>query len=158
MLDPGPTPMVSYRAGAVTSEAIEAACGVPVVRYVEVAASPGRPEGLPSPGVGLRHYAPEAEVRLTAGTPEALWTRFFEEKGKRSRVGVLLPGDWEERSGEEAVIERWGRWDDPTTLAAGLFAGLRALERRGVEVVVCPLPEPGGVLDAVRDRLEKAQR
>jgi L-threonylcarbamoyladenylate synthase len=56
------------------------------------------------------------------------------------------------------VVERWGRWDDAATLAAGLFAGLRELDDRGVAVILCPLPEAGGLGDALRDRLRKAAR
>ena len=71
-------------------------------------------------------------------------------------MGVLLPEDWELQV--DAVVERWGRWNNPEALAAGLFAGLRALDDRGVAVILCPLPEAGGLADAIRDRLQKAAR
>ena len=56
------------------------------------------------------------------------------------------------------VLQPWGRWADARSRAASLFAGLRALDDRGVGTIVCPLPAPGGLDDAVRDRLEKAAR
>ena len=53
---------------------------------------------------------------------------------------------------------RWGPWGDGEILARRLFAGLRELDERGVEVIVCPVPEAGGLGEALRDRLEKAAR
>ena len=163
VLDPGPTPMVVYRAGAVTAEEIARVSGVAVRWFAPAAGGEGRPEALPSPGVGIRHYAPEAEVRLTAGKPEVLWAAASEAVAAGARVGVLLPSDWAVHGAFATIagavtVERWGRWEDAGELAAGLFAGLRALEARGVTVIVCPLPEPGGARDAIRDRLEKAAR
>ena len=157
VLEVGATPMIVYRAGAVTAEAIAKVCGVAVELFVPGERS-GEPEGLPSPGVGLRHYAPEATVRLSEGGPETFWALVDEVRGSRARVGVLLPSDWVLRGPEGLVVEGWGRWNDGAELAAGLFSGLRALDESGVEVIVCPLPEPGGVLDAVRDRMVKAAK
>ncbi len=90
---------------------------------------------------------------LVEGSLAALQAALAVAKADDSResVGVLLPEDWN-LSGD-AVIQRWGRWDDPEALAAGLFAGLRALDDRGVSVILCPLPEAGGLRDAIRDRL-----
>ncbi len=160
VVDPGPTPMVLYRAGAVTAEAIAEACGAPVETFVPVkmpvGAPPSAPESLPSPGVGLRHYAPAVPVRLTAGEPEALWRAVEELRVNGNCVGMLLPGDWPSRTEGGVVVQRWGRWSDAAALAAELFAGLRALENSEAKVIVCPLPEPGGLRDALRDRLLKA--
>ena len=59
---------------------------------------------------------------------------------------------------ESAIVQPWAVWDHPSELAATLFAGLRVLDARGVDAIVCPLPAPGGVYDAIRDRLLKAAR
>lgn len=159
VLDPGVTPMVLYRAGAVSPEAIRSATGVAVVNFTE-----GRdderqtaPASLPSPGVGLRHYAPDVVVQLTEGSPGALWAaaRVLAQRGMRP--GVLLPRSWPVYEGEATVV-RWGEWNDAASLAAGLFAGLRELEQKGVQTIVCPLPDPGGLRDALRDRLGKAAK
>ncbi len=155
VLEVGVTPMIVYRAGAVTAEAIAEISGVAVEVFVPVEKS-GVPESLPSPGVGLRHYAPEAVVRLSEGGPEELWALAEELRGVR--VGVLLPSDWAPREVEGLVVQRWGRWEVAAELAASLFAGMRALEGLGVEVIVCPLPGPGGIRDALRDRLMKAAK
>lgn len=150
VLDPTQTPMVLYRPGAVTAEQLTAVTGVAVAVYVSTGEV--QPASMPSPGVGIRHYAPRARLVLVEGSVRALQAAL----AATVNVGVLLPLGWAVSG--NAVIERWGRWDDPPSLAAGLFAGLRALDDLGVSVIVCPLPEPGGLGDAIRDRLAKAAR
>ena len=153
VLDPTQTPMVLYRPGAVTAEQLTAATGVAVEVFVPVAEA--LPASLPSPGVGIRHYAPRARMVLVEGSVGALRAA-LEGRAAGESVGVLLPEDWLLEG--DAVVERWGRWNDAEALAAGLFAGLRALDDRGVSVILCPLPEAGGLADAIRDRLQKAAR
>ena len=152
------TPIVEYRPGAVTPQQIEAVCGVAVEVYV--AAQQGRaPESLPSPGVGIRHYAPRARVVLAEGTSEAVQrevTALTTEGSGAEKIGVVLPIGW--RAPENAIVQPWAAWDQPDRLAATLFAVLRALDACGVDHIVCPLPAPGGVYDAIRDRLLKAAR
>jgi L-threonylcarbamoyladenylate synthase len=152
VLDPTQTPMMLYRPGAVTAEQLRAVTGVEVTAFV--VHGDVEPRSLPSPGVGIRHYAPRARLVLVEGSVEAV--RAGVDAERAAKVGVLLPEGWELKG--RAEVERWGRWDDPETLAAGLFAGLRALDDREVEVIVCPLPAAGGIGDALRDRLEKAAR
>jgi L-threonylcarbamoyladenylate synthase len=151
VLDPTQTPMVLYRPGAVTAEHLTAVTGVAVEVFVAV--SEAQPASMPSPGVGIRHYAPRARLMLVDGAPEALQAAI---DGQAASVGVLLPQGW--LADGEVVVENWGSWDDPEALAAGLFAGLRALDDSGVSVIVCPLPDAGGIRDAIRDRLQKAAR
>jgi L-threonylcarbamoyladenylate synthase len=145
VLDPTQTPMVLYRPGAVTAKQLTAATGVEVTVY-EPARVVAAPESLPSPGVGIRHYAPRATLMLVEP-----WVAAPEVGAK---AGVMLPEGWQAPAGAE--VYAWGRWEDLDTLAARLFAGLRELDDRGVEVIVCPLPAAGGVGDALRDRLRKA--
>lgn len=152
------TPMVQYRPGAITAQQIEDVCGVPVEIYAS-SLEESAPESLPSPGVGIRHYAPRARVVLVDGTPQAVQGKVAEvttEAGGAEKVGVLLPVGW--RAPANAIVQPWAVWDQPDRLAATLFAGLRALDASGVEAIICPLPAPGGVYDAIRDRLLKAAR
>jgi len=144
--------MVLYRPGAVTAAQLTAVTGVAVEVFVPTAEA--QPASMPSPGVGIRHYAPRARLVLVEGPLAALQAALAAARG--GKIGVLLPADWALKG--EAVIQGWGRWDDPEALAAGLFAGLRALDDLGVAVILCPLPEAGGIRDAIRDRLEKAAR
>lgn len=160
VLDPAPHPMVLYRSGAVTAPMLAATAGVPVHVHAPVVQSTRPPESLPSPGVGMRHYAPDAEVILTGSTPQQLECEALRAVEAGGRVGILLPRDWPlEGADERLAIRPWGRWGDAEALASELFAALRGLESEGVSVMVCPLPEPGGgLMDAVRDRLLKAAR
>jgi L-threonylcarbamoyladenylate synthase len=153
VLDPASTPMVLYRPGAITAEQITAATGVAVHTFV-LPASSEEPESLPSPGVGIRHYAPRARLVLVEGNVQALDAALLETS--QVGVGVLLPLEWELDG--EAIVEPWGRWDDLDSLAASLFSGLRALDDRGAKLILCPLPPAGGLADAIRDRLQKAAR
>ena len=144
-----------YRPGAVTAAMISRVIGdeVRVVSAVDVVSGAAAREAMPSPGMGMRHYAPRARLVLVDGQRGML-----EEIGKHAgaEVGVMLPDGWD-RGGAEVVF-RWGPWGDAEVLARLLFFGLRMLDERGVRVIVCPVPEMGGLGEALRDRLEKAAR
>jgi L-threonylcarbamoyladenylate synthase len=158
VIDVTRTPIVQYRPGAVTPQQIETACGVAVEVYIP-ASERRAPESLPSPGVGIRHYAPRARVVLVEGTPDALQrtvTDLVRDGNSPQKIGVLSPVGWP--APQSAVVLPWAAWDDPGRLAATLFAGLRALDAQRMDHIVCPLPPPGGIYDAIRDRLLKAAR
>jgi L-threonylcarbamoyladenylate synthase len=156
-----------YRPGAVTAEMIAEVVGVVarVVGSVVEGEAKTRTEadsfaalrndkeaGLVSPGMGMRHYAPRARLVLVRGQRE------LAEEVRRcgAEVGVMLPDGWD--AGNARAIFRWGPWDAAEVLARLLFAGLRELDEHGVGVIVCPVPEMGGLGEAIRDRLEKATR
>jgi L-threonylcarbamoyladenylate synthase len=144
-----------YRPGAVTAAMISEVIRdeVRVVSVESATAGSAAPEALASPGMGIRHYAPQARLVLVKGQREML-----EEIGKHSgaEVGVMLPDGWQ--FGAAAVQFRWGPWGDAEVLARLLYFGLRMLDQRGVKVIVCPVPAMDGLGDAMRDRLEKAAR
>jgi L-threonylcarbamoyladenylate synthase len=143
-----------YRPGAVTAAMISRVIGdeVRVLTGAE-AAGAAAPEALPSPGMGMRHYAPRARLVLVEGQKELL-----EEIARHdgAEVGVMLPDDWQ--FGAAAVQFRWGPWKNAEILARLLYFGLRMLDSRGVKVIVCPVPEMGGLGEALRDRLKKAAK
>jgi L-threonylcarbamoyladenylate synthase len=152
-------PPVIYRPGVITLEQIEALCpGTTLFRSVEVAAEPA---SLPSPGVGLRHYAPRAKVVLIGGEEgeqKAAFTRAVQRALENNeRVGLMLPDEFP-ATGGVASIYRWGRWKNEEELAQRLFAGLRYLDGKNVGVILCPLPPNAGIGAAIRDRLEKAAK
>jgi L-threonylcarbamoyladenylate synthase len=90
------------------------------------------------------------------------WYRFLrvaaeQQEAQQGVVGLMLPERFREmQENPRALIYRWGEWTDGAALAARLFAGLRELDARGAEVIVCPVPAADGIGDAVRDRLFKA--
>lgn len=152
VLDLLASPPLILRAGGTTREQLEHALGR-VELYDPEMHTEGEPrEGLPSPGVGIRHYAPRVPLVLVDGDEASLSGRVRNSTG---RVGVMLPSGWKVNAGA-AVLFDWGDWEQPEVLASRLFAGLRYLEDEGVEAIICPLPQPSGIGLALRDRLRKA--
>ncbi|MGA2833588.1 MAG: L-threonylcarbamoyladenylate synthase [Terracidiphilus sp.] len=157
VLDPCQSPMVIYRPGAVTSVQIrETAGAVEYFRGVGVLEEKPR-AALPSPGVGLRHYAPRARLVLIEGRLAELSAKLAEAVLDHvgERVGVMLPAEVDAPAGV-AVVAAWGRWSAPKEMARGLYGGLRALDGEGCTVILCPLPPAEGIGAAIRDRLLKA--
>jgi len=150
-----------YRPGGVSVEMLESVVGV--VRVYRAALSDQVPESLPSPGVGIRHYAPRARLVLVSAVAGALEKSLVAEIDRVNasldeggEIGVMLPDGWD--ASYASRVFQWGPWKDAETLARRLFAGLRELDEAGATVIVCPVPEMGGIGAAMRDRLEKAAR
>jgi L-threonylcarbamoyladenylate synthase len=137
-----------YRPGGVTVEMLEKVCG-PIDIFRTGLADGVTPESLPSPGVGIRHYAPRAKLVLVMEQRELLVSII-------GKTGVMLPDGWN-ADGATAVFP-WGPWNNGAILAQRLFAGLRELDETGVDFILCPVPQMGGLGAAMRDRLEKAAR
>jgi L-threonylcarbamoyladenylate synthase len=155
VIDGCASPMVVYRPGAVTTEQIRALAGaVEIFKGGGLETMPR--EAMPSPGVGLKHYAPRARLLLVEGELKEIETRLAEVVGEWSgeRVGVMLPA--EVRAPVGAEVFAWGRWAAPEEMARELYAGLRALDAVGCAVILCPLPPGEGIGAAIRDRLMKA--
>ena len=154
VLDPNQNPMLIYRPGAITPEMIEQVSGA-VHIFQPVASPPENPESLPSPGTGIRHYAPRARLILVTSQKE-LHAKEEQLEAAGEKTGILLPNTWTAK--HSAEIFNWADWTDESALAQRLFAGLRDLDARDVTTILCPLPPPDGVGLAIRDRLEKAAR
>ncbi len=168
VLDPAPSPMVIYRPGAVTAEQIQAIAGSVKTYCDNDALRRSPPQPLPSPGVGLRHYAPKARLvpvechadGAQAGAPLPELSAILAEAARAERgqrIGVMLPaGIAAPAEIAAARIFPWGEWNAPEMLAQRLYAGLRALDAEGCSVILCPLPPAQGIGAAIRDRLKKA--
>ncbi len=155
VLDPTQTPMVLYRPGAITPQQLSAATGVPVTVF-EPPTTTATPRSLPSPGVGIRHYAPRARLLLTDPTPQALNAAFHTATSPET-TGVILPSGWRLTSLTQfPLIQPWASWEDLPALAASIFACLRSLDDRGASLILCPLPAATEQTAALRDRLQKA--
>lgn len=143
-----------YRPGAVTVAMIERAIGQEVWRGLAGRADRRDAEqGRASPGMEMRHYSPRARLVLVDGQEDLL-----REVASHApeEVGVMLPDGW--AAGAAGAVWRWGPWNDAAVLARLLFAGLWMLDERRVKAIVCPVPQMGGLGEALRDRLEKAAR
>lgn len=162
VLDPTCSPPLLLRPGGITREQLEHSLGP-----IEIYSAPiGQdPEALASPGLAVRHYAPDARLVLVEGRREALLeaiARNVAEEGDYGEyVGVMAPAGWLDEPTLAAgglVIFDWGVWGDWSQLAQNLFAGLRYLDKPGVSVILSPLPPEEGLGMALRDRLAKAAR
>lgn len=161
VLDPTQSPMIVYRPGAIAIEKIRAIAG-PVDLYAPAPLSSGAPhEALPSPGVGIRHYAPKANVVLVESETCDLGRALVRAALSASSgpVGMMLPGGIGTPALPPGILVfDWGTWSAPEELARSLYAGLRELDSRGCRSIVCPLPPAEGIGAAIRDRLFKAAR
>lgn len=150
VLDVTQTPMVIYRPGAISLQQIEAVAG-PTIFYTAPKVRQ-TPESLPSPGVGMRHYAPQAQVTLVsteAELNEAVQTL----PGKK---GILLPPEW--AAPQNIQFVRWESLSQPAALASTLFDRLRTLDTMHLDHILVPLPptHSGDITAALEDRLRKA--
>ena len=163
VIDACEEPCIVYRPGVISLDQIRAA-GVEAVMFRESTVTQTKaPASLPSPGVGLRHYAPRAKLNLVDGSGEAQIARFGElvQHGQENGmvVGLMLADVFaRDLNMSQAIVFGWGKWADPEELAQRLFAGLRYLDGAGANVIVCPLPAAEGLGIAMRDRLLKAAR
>jgi L-threonylcarbamoyladenylate synthase len=161
VLGPCQTPMVIYRPGAVTIDQIRESAGEVELYQARGALEAEPREALPSPGVGLRHYAPRARLMLIEGVGKGELAELAARMAESmlaldgERVGVMLPAELATPAGVAAVFG-WGRWAAPQEMARELYAGLRVLDGEGCTVILCPLPPAEGIGAAIRDRLKKA--
>jgi L-threonylcarbamoyladenylate synthase len=160
VLDPTRSPMMIYRPGAVTADQIRAISGEVEVFLPLDQQSTAPQASLPSPGVGIRHYAPKARLILIdeplAKLPEAISAAV----GRHTtvRVGILLPAELAANAPKGTIVFPWGHWRHAEELAHTLYAGLRSLDDQNCSVILCPLPAAEGIGAAIRDRLMKAAR
>jgi len=155
VLDPNQSPMMLYRPGAITPAMLEPIAG-PVTIYQPPQQTSPEPQSLPSPGVGIRHYAPRARLILVEDEAN-LNTQIKVLATAKDRIGVMLPKGWS-ITNHHAEIFPWNSIEDAPALAQTLFAGLRELDSREVTLILCPLPKPEGMGLAIRDRLKKAAK
>lgn len=162
VLDICENPPVLYRPGMIPREELEKILGPIVVYRPEQGAEPAPGAAAnrlprPAPGVGMKHYAPRARLVLIDLRDVTDIVRALEQHGET--VGLMEPQGYLDRPAPPVkAVYRWGNWSDVNELARRLYAGLRRLDRAEVSVILCPLPESGGVGTAIRDRLTKAAR
>ena len=106
-----------------------------------------------APGMKYKHYAPQSEVVIVAGT---------REKAAHYIRAHFVPGDRVLCFEEELPLYKgcaplsYGLEADVNTLSAGLFAALRELDDPSIHQVYARCPVGGGVAYAVQNRLKKA--
>jgi len=131
------------RPGGVTRERIEEVSGRPVGT---------RSDGLVrAPGTLKSHYAPEATVLIVG--PDELAARARALIAAGQRVAVLGPEASVDLPSGVIVLDTPGDTDE---YARVLYARLREVDRRGVDVLLAVPPADAGVGVAVADRLRRA--
>jgi L-threonylcarbamoyladenylate synthase len=146
-------PPILYRPGMVTFAQVQSLCPS-LIAHRESQEANSRV--LPSPGVGLKHYAPRARLILAEWDTAELLKLAGQLRAEGEVIGVMMPGDVNIEPAY--LIYRWGDPTDYEELARRLFAGLRELDAAGATVIICPLPQNDGLGVAIRDRLLKAAR
>jgi L-threonylcarbamoyladenylate synthase len=162
VVDPCAEPCIVYRPGVITLAQIRSVCPGAVAFQGAELSGDLAPESSPSPGVGIRHYAPRARLILIEGGPsqnERFKSEALAAEQGGDTVGLMLPQTFEYTAADRNLLAYdWGSWASQEELAHRLFAGLRWLDAAGATVIVCPLPEAKGIGIAIRDRLQKAAR
>ena len=164
VVDAFSSPCRIYRPGAVTVQQLRESWAAVELFQAAEAATAAEPQALPSPGVGLRHYAPRAKLILIEPGPgqgERLLARVADKRCEQA--GILLPQGFlsepqRQRLSATADVFAWGSWASAEEMARLLYAGLRHLDERGVACILCPVPDEEGLGLALCDRLRKAAR
>lgn len=140
------------RPGGITPEQLVEVLGDLVVDKA-VTAQIDQDAVVKAPGMKYRHYAPDCQVVIVAGSREA---------AARYIHGQYQPGDRVLCFAEELALYEgcaplsYGQEADVATLSAGLFAALRELDDPAVQKVYARCPVGGGIAYAVQNRLKKA--
>ncbi|GAB4482178.1 MAG: L-threonylcarbamoyladenylate synthase [Anaerolineales bacterium] len=160
VLDLTCSPPRLLRPGGVTLEALQKQIGH-VVYLPQQDQKEGQWTAQHSPGLLAKHYAPRAELWLFAGERKRALQNMRQtaEQACRSgrRVGVLV-GE-EDRtffSTLPLVVYSLGSEQQYDQIAKRLYAGLRALDQQGVDLILAREFEVSGLGLAIRDRLRRA--
>ena len=135
--------LVILRPGGVTRERIEEVSGQRVRAHGD---------GLVrAPGTLKSHYAPEATVLVVSGDELAARASALLAAGQQ--VAVLTAGSLPGLPPDVVVLDAPG---DAEEYARVLYARLREVDRRGIDVLLAVPPPDAGVGAAVVDRLRRA--
>ncbi len=150
------TPPTILRPGGITLEKLQAI--IPDVELVSKHLAVDAPD-IEAPGMLSKHYSPRAELLLFTGAIEqvipAMRQRAADLIGTGRKVGILAADeDYPPFQSLEVQIFRLGA--DLDSISHNLFAGMRELDRAGVDVILVRGFEPNGLGVALGDRLLRA--
>lgn len=159
VLDVTRDPPRILRPGGVSLEALRTVDS----RVLEPDESPTPTTSAPAkaPGQMERHYAPRTRLLVyegnAPGTLEATLNRVASLIAEGKRVGALVPDeDVAAFAGAGAAVEPLGPADDLPAIARRLYASLRSLDERRLDVIVAHTLGDEGIGLAIRDRLRRA--
>lgn len=140
------------RPGGITPEQLKEVLGDLIVDKA-VTAQIDKDAVVKAPGMKYRHYAPQCQVVIVAGS---------RERAAAYINSHFMPGDRVLCFEEELPLYKdcsplaYGSEADAATLSAGLFGALRQLDDPQVQRVFARCPTGGGIAYAVQNRLKKA--
>ena len=140
------------RPGGITPEQLRQVLGDLVVDKA-VTAQISRDEVVKAPGMKYKHYAPQCQVLIVAGSRQAAAQYIRKHYAAGDRV-LCFAEELPLYAGCDPLS--YGQEADVATLSAGLFAALRELDDPQVQRVFARCPEGGGIAYAVQNRLKKA--
>ncbi|MDQ6420993.1 L-threonylcarbamoyladenylate synthase [Paenibacillus sp. LHD-117] len=144
------------RPGGITAEQLQAALpDADIVNEAEL-----REGAAPrSPGMKYAHYAPRGELTLVQGdralVADAIRSAVGQSRAAGLSTGVLAFAERAARYDADLVLDMGGE-DHPEEAAKRLYAALREFDAAGIERIWAEAPTPGGIGDALLNRMAKA--
>lgn len=140
------------RPGGVTPEQLRAVLGDLEIDHA-VVGEIAQDAVVRAPGMKYTHYTPQADVIIVTGSAQGAARYILRHLGPQDRV---LCFQEELPLYPKGTAESYGREAEPETLARGLFAALRDLDRSDIRTIYARCPEARGAGFAVANRLKKA--
>ncbi len=137
IVDCSETPPRLLRSGAISLESLKN-----YVPETGVAVAAEKHKQPKSPGLKYPHYSPSARIKLCGqGYPDC--------KGEKNSawIGLASPP---EGVAKTAVCK------DPEEYAFRLFSFFRECDQENIQIILCEMPPPEGIGQAIRDRLQRA--
>ena len=110
-------------------------------------------EVVRAPGMKYTHYTPAGEVIIVTGSSSNAARYILNHLSPENRV-LCFEEELPLYPQDKALA--YGSEEAPETLARGLFAALRELDRQDIKTIYARCPSGGGVTYAVANRLKKA--
>lgn len=108
---------------------------------------------ISSPGMLEKHYSPKAQLMICKDLDELL-NQQSAIRNQQLKVGMLLMDA--QRATCEKMHPHFVLGRDLNDVARNLYAGLRALDGAGVDVILMTDVERAGIGEAIADRLQRA--
>ncbi len=167
LLDAGPTqigvestvlslvgPAMLLRPGGVTLEEIEKIIG-PVLLPQELEDD----QIAPAPGMMLKHYAPSTRLEILYGPPEKVQAEIVRLVNSGQRIGVLLSESMlRQLKNKKLNADFFSLGPTDASAAAGLFKGLRVLDKLNLDLILAQGFATTGLGRALNDRLHRASQ
>ncbi len=158
VLDLTTTPPRILRPGGVTREQIAHALAnigqqLAASDPQSLTAQSSRAMPLPSPGMLPSHYAPRAKLVLCRDT-DSLLNRRADFAARGLKIGLLILES--QREACNNLHPQFVLGETLSDAARNLYAGLRALDSAGVDVILATEAPRSGLGEAIADRLARA--